>query len=81
MSLAAAASPSCRFLSPSTAARRRFLHHLLAAPPRPPQLRRCSPYHWMAVIDKSSDGSISTRNDASVRYVPLTSRSAQLQDS
>lgn len=35
----------------------------------------------LQVIDKSSDGSISTRNDASVRYVPLTSRSAQLQDS
>ncbi|KAM3368116.1 hypothetical protein ACQJBY_016581 [Aegilops geniculata] len=84
MSLAAAASPSSsRFLLPSTAARRRFLHHLLAppAPPRPPQLRRCSPYHWMAVIDKSADGSTSVRNDASVRYVPLTSRSAQLQDS
>jgi hypothetical protein len=53
MSLAAAASasasPSSRFPSPATAARRRFLHHLLAAPPRPPQLRHCSPYHWMAV--------------------------------
>uniref|UniRef100_A0A8R7PGY0 Uncharacterized protein n=1 Tax=Triticum urartu TaxID=4572 RepID=A0A8R7PGY0_TRIUA len=55
MSLAAAASPSCRFLSPSTAARRRFLHHLLAAPPRPPQLRRCSPYHWMAVRSSTRD--------------------------
>uniref|UniRef100_A0A453C7W5 Protein-L-isoaspartate O-methyltransferase n=1 Tax=Aegilops tauschii subsp. strangulata TaxID=200361 RepID=A0A453C7W5_AEGTS len=35
----------------------------------------------LQVIDKSADGSTSVRNDASVRYVPLTSRSAQLQDS
>jgi len=34
----------------------------------------------LQVVDKNADGSISIRNDASVRYVPLTSRSAQLQD-
>jgi protein-L-isoaspartate(D-aspartate) O-methyltransferase len=34
----------------------------------------------LQVIDKNTDGSTSVRNDASVRYVPLTSRSAQLQD-
>ncbi|KAF7002086.1 hypothetical protein CFC21_017624 [Triticum aestivum] len=66
MSLAAAASPSCRFLSPSTAARRRFLHHLLAAPPRPPQLRRCSPYHWMAQF--WTEGSLE-KNNALVEYL------------
>ncbi|XP_062225937.1 protein-L-isoaspartate O-methyltransferase [Phragmites australis] len=34
----------------------------------------------LQVVDKNADGSISVRNDVSVRYVPLTSRSAQLQD-
>lgn len=34
----------------------------------------------LQVIDKNADGSTSVQNDASVRYVPLTSRSAQLQD-
>lgn len=34
----------------------------------------------LQVVDKNADGSISVRKDASVRYVPLTSRSAQLQD-
>nr|CAB3484887.1 unnamed protein product [Digitaria exilis] len=34
----------------------------------------------LQVVDKNADGSISVRNDTSVRYVPLTSRSAQLQD-
>ncbi|KAM3387677.1 hypothetical protein ACQJBY_010491 [Aegilops geniculata] len=69
MSLAAAASPSSsRFLLPSTASRRRFLHHLLAAPapPRPPQLRRCSPYHWMAQF--WTEGSLE-KNNALVEYL------------
>ncbi|XP_020146270.1 protein-L-isoaspartate O-methyltransferase [Aegilops tauschii subsp. strangulata] len=69
MSLAAAASPSSsRFLLPSTAARRRSLHHLLAAPapPRPPQLRRCSPYHWMAQF--WAEGSLE-KNNALVEYL------------
>uniref|UniRef100_A0A0D9W6B0 Protein-L-isoaspartate O-methyltransferase n=1 Tax=Leersia perrieri TaxID=77586 RepID=A0A0D9W6B0_9ORYZ len=35
----------------------------------------------LQVVDKNDDGSVTVRNDASVRYVPLTSRSAQLQDS
>jgi len=34
----------------------------------------------LQVVDKNTDGSISIQNDASVRYVPLTSRSVQLQD-
>ncbi|CAD6260501.1 unnamed protein product [Miscanthus lutarioriparius] len=34
----------------------------------------------LQVVDKNTDGSISIQKDASVRYVPLTSRSAQLQD-
>ncbi|GJN27256.1 hypothetical protein PR202_gb15261 [Eleusine coracana subsp. coracana] len=34
----------------------------------------------LQVVDKNADGSISVRNDASVRYVPLTSRASQLQD-
>lgn len=34
----------------------------------------------LQVVDKNADGSISVRKEASVRYVPLTSRSAQLQD-
>ncbi|GJN02563.1 hypothetical protein PR202_ga19925 [Eleusine coracana subsp. coracana] len=34
----------------------------------------------LQVVDKKADGSISVRNDASVRYVPLTSRASQLQD-
>ncbi|KAJ0989443.1 hypothetical protein J5N97_007799 [Dioscorea zingiberensis] len=33
----------------------------------------------LKVVDKNLDGSISVRNEASVRYVPLTSRAAQLQ--
>ncbi|CAN6276049.1 unnamed protein product [Urochloa humidicola] len=37
-------------------------------------------YQDLQVVDKNADGSISVRNDASVRYVPLTSRSAQCQD-
>ncbi|KAJ0047862.1 hypothetical protein Pint_15591 [Pistacia integerrima] len=35
----------------------------------------------LKVIDKNSDGSISVRSETSVRYVPLTSRDAQLQGS
>ncbi|KAK1683733.1 hypothetical protein QYE76_044581 [Lolium multiflorum] len=69
MSLAAAsasASPSALFPSPTTAARRRFLHHLLAAPPRPPSLRRCSPYHWMAQF--WTEGSLE-KNNALVEYL------------
>nr|CAB3487410.1 unnamed protein product [Digitaria exilis] len=34
----------------------------------------------LQVVDKNADGSVSVLNDTSVRYVPLTSRSAQLQD-
>jgi protein-L-isoaspartate(D-aspartate) O-methyltransferase len=34
----------------------------------------------LQVVDRNADGSISVRNDASVRYVPLTSRASQLQD-
>lgn len=33
----------------------------------------------LKVIDKKSDGSISVRSETSVRYVPLTSRDAQLR--
>lgn len=33
----------------------------------------------LKVIDKNPDGSISVRSETSVRYVPLTSRSAQLE--
>ncbi|CAM8924020.1 unnamed protein product [Rhodiola kirilowii] len=33
----------------------------------------------LKVVDKGLDGSISIRSEASVRYVPLTSRDAQLQ--
>ncbi|XP_044484418.1 protein-L-isoaspartate O-methyltransferase 1-like isoform X1 [Mangifera indica] len=33
----------------------------------------------LKVIDKNSDGSISVRSETSVRYVPLTSRDAQLR--
>ncbi|XP_050220865.1 protein-L-isoaspartate O-methyltransferase 1-like [Mercurialis annua] len=34
----------------------------------------------LKVIDKAQDGSISVRSETSVRYVPLTSRDAQLRD-
>ncbi|WOL00418.1 protein-L-isoaspartate O-methyltransferase [Canna indica] len=34
----------------------------------------------LKVVDKNPDGSISVHDETSVRYVPLTSRSAQLQD-
>jgi hypothetical protein len=33
----------------------------------------------LKVVDKNSDGSISVRTETSVRYVPLTSREAQLR--
>lgn len=33
----------------------------------------------LKVIDKNQDGSISVRSETSVRYVPLTSRDAQLR--
>ncbi|NP_001131659.1 Protein-L-isoaspartate O-methyltransferase [Zea mays] len=33
----------------------------------------------LQVVDKNTDGSFSVRSDAAVRYVPLTSRAAQLQ--
>lgn len=33
----------------------------------------------LKVVDKNPDGSISIRSESSVRYVPLTSRDAQLQ--
>lgn len=33
----------------------------------------------LKVIDKKPDGSISVRSETSVRYVPLTSREAQLR--
>ncbi|KAJ4790599.1 Protein-L-isoaspartate O-methyltransferase [Rhynchospora pubera] len=35
----------------------------------------------LQVVDKKLDGSIISRNETGVRYVPLTSRSAQLQNS
>lgn len=34
----------------------------------------------LKVVDKNSDGSISIRSETSVRYVPLTSRDAQLRN-
>lgn len=34
----------------------------------------------LKVVDKNLDGSVTTRTDTSVRYVPLTSRAAQLQE-
>ncbi|KAF3438658.1 hypothetical protein FNV43_RR21422 [Rhamnella rubrinervis] len=34
----------------------------------------------LKVVDKNSDGSISVRSETSVRYVPLTSRDAQLRN-
>ncbi|KAH7681538.1 Protein-L-isoaspartate(D-aspartate) O-methyltransferase protein [Dioscorea alata] len=34
----------------------------------------------LKVVDKNLDGSINIRNEASVRYVPLTSRAAQLRE-
>lgn len=37
-------------------------------------------FQELKVIDKNPDGSIVTHTNASVRYVPLTSRSAQLQE-
>lgn len=33
----------------------------------------------LQVVDKNSDGSVTIRTQTSVRYVPLTSRDAQLQ--
>ncbi|OAP06561.1 PIMT1 [Arabidopsis thaliana] len=33
----------------------------------------------LQVVDKNSDGSVSIKNETSVRYVPLTSREAQLR--
>jgi protein-L-isoaspartate(D-aspartate) O-methyltransferase len=33
----------------------------------------------LKVIDKNKDGSLSVRSETSVRYVPLTSRDAQLR--
>lgn len=33
----------------------------------------------LQVVDKNSDGSVSIRSETSVRYVPLTSREAQLR--
>ncbi|RWV90435.1 hypothetical protein GW17_00047364, partial [Ensete ventricosum] len=33
----------------------------------------------LQVIDKKTDGSVSIRSETSVRYVPLTSKAAQLQ--
>ncbi|KAK7330572.1 hypothetical protein VNO77_24767 [Canavalia gladiata] len=36
-------------------------------------------YQDLKVVDKNSDGSISIRTETSVRYVPLTSREAQLR--
>uniref|UniRef100_A0A0E0KRZ2 Protein-L-isoaspartate O-methyltransferase n=1 Tax=Oryza punctata TaxID=4537 RepID=A0A0E0KRZ2_ORYPU len=38
-------------------------------------------FQELQVVDKNADGSVTVQNDASVRYVPLTSRSAQMQDS
>ncbi|XP_058102044.1 protein-L-isoaspartate O-methyltransferase-like isoform X2 [Magnolia sinica] len=35
----------------------------------------------LKVVDKKADGSVNIRSETSVRYVPLTSRAAQLQDS
>lgn len=34
----------------------------------------------LKVVDKNSDGSVSIRTETSVRYVPLTSRDAQLRN-
>ncbi|KAG0464158.1 hypothetical protein HPP92_020227 [Vanilla planifolia] len=34
----------------------------------------------LKVVDKNLDGSVTTQNNTSVRYVPLTSQSAQLKD-
>uniref|UniRef100_A0A0D9XAT2 Protein-L-isoaspartate O-methyltransferase n=1 Tax=Leersia perrieri TaxID=77586 RepID=A0A0D9XAT2_9ORYZ len=34
----------------------------------------------LKVVDKKQDGSVSIRDETSVRYVPLTSKDAQLQD-
>lgn len=34
----------------------------------------------LKVVDKDSDGSVSIHDETSVRYVPLTSREAQLRD-
>ncbi|XP_009592490.1 protein-L-isoaspartate O-methyltransferase 1-like isoform X2 [Nicotiana tomentosiformis] len=36
-------------------------------------------FQHLQVIDKNSDGSISSRSETSVRYVPLTSRDSQLE--
>ena len=33
----------------------------------------------LQVVDKNTDGSVSIRTETSVRYVPLTSREAQLR--
>lgn len=33
----------------------------------------------LQVVDKNEDGSLSVRSETSVRYVPLTSREAQIQ--
>nr|URK89579.1 protein L-isoaspartyl methyltransferase 2-2 [Oryza coarctata] len=38
-------------------------------------------FQELQVVNKKADGSVTVQNDASVHYVPLTSRSAQLQDS
>lgn len=37
-------------------------------------------FQELQVVDKASDGSITVRTETSVRYVPLTSRAAQLHD-
>lgn len=34
----------------------------------------------LKVVEKSLDGSVSVRTETSVRYVPLTSRDAQLRN-
>lgn len=36
-------------------------------------------FQYLKVVDKNPDGSISVRDETSVRYVPLTSREAQLR--
>lgn len=36
-------------------------------------------FQELKVIDKNSDGSVSVRDETSVRYVPLTSKAAQLK--
>ena len=36
-------------------------------------------FQELQVIDKNADGSVSVRSETSVRYVPLTSRDAQLR--